>query len=662
MPNGITLTGMSLYPSVEVGSVIVSYAGDDNHNSWAQVSYRRPGGQWRNGVILTNDFRDEYRPGYDNPYKNQFRGCIFGLSPDTKYEIAVTVHDPDGVTGDNPIFGTLTTWDNNPASIGNTYWVSLTGAYGDTGSEANPFSVDRAIEVVLPGDTVMFLPGDYYRRIFLLASGLPDNYITWRSADPDNKARIILNTGEYGTFRSDGASYNRIKELELINTMAKPVVYLKGNTKGTILEDSIVRPEGGPAYWSDGVAMNGAGIDRTIIQRDLFLTHSQGDDAGPFCVMQEIKAPGTVFADNIVSSEDGGVGRFGDSVNAGLILNGHVYRNTIKYVYDDGMELERDGICCSAFENKISKGGRSDFGVAPVLHGPTYVVRNIPFGPHLRNGCGIKQGSASHGFLYFYHNDFALSGLDAIAAIYGSGDSATENTVFRNNILMHCGGGNGYVVEEGGGSYGQTDYDYNCMYTWRQDVQLKWLNTRMKYADWRANYGMEQHGIWGDPMFVDIANGDARLQAGSPCIDAGLIIPGINDLDSPWPYSGGGPDIGAIESGQVGPPSASFTAQPVSGEAPLEVFFTNNSTGAIDSFCWEFGDGETSTEEHPVHTYQEDGDYTVTLTAGGPGGSDSSILTVKVTSGAQPPPPQNKGLLIGATALLVGIIALRKKK
>ncbi len=47
---------------------------------------------------------------------------------------------------------------------------------------------------------------------------------------------------------------------------------------------------------------------------------------------------------------------------------------------------------------------------------------------------------------------------------------------------------------------------------------------------------------------------------------------------------------------------------------PLEVTFSNFSQNAT-SYSWEFGDGETSTEESPVHTYTDYGAYTVTLTA-----------------------------------------------
>ena len=46
----------------------------------------------------------------------------------------------------------------------------------------------------------------------------------------------------------------------------------------------------------------------------------------------------------------------------------------------------------------------------------------------------------------------------------------------------------------------------------------------------------------------------------------------------------------------------------------LTVTFTNNSTGA-DSYLWDFGDGNTSTDSDPIHTYAAEGDYNVTLTA-----------------------------------------------
>jgi PKD repeat protein len=51
------------------------------------------------------------------------------------------------------------------------------------------------------------------------------------------------------------------------------------------------------------------------------------------------------------------------------------------------------------------------------------------------------------------------------------------------------------------------------------------------------------------------------------------------------------------------------------------------STGVIASWLWDFGDGETSTEQNPSHTYGNPGNYTVSLTASGPNGSDIETKT-----------------------------------
>jgi PKD repeat protein len=58
--------------------------------------------------------------------------------------------------------------------------------------------------------------------------------------------------------------------------------------------------------------------------------------------------------------------------------------------------------------------------------------------------------------------------------------------------------------------------------------------------------------------------------------------------------------------------------EPVAGfswsQAGLIISFSNNSLNAV-SYLWDFGDGNTSTETNPVHTYSSDGTYLVSLTS-----------------------------------------------
>jgi len=69
------------------------------------------------------------------------------------------------------------------------------------------------------------------------------------------------------------------------------------------------------------------------------------------------------------------------------------------------------------------------------------------------------------------------------------------------------------------------------------------------------------------------------------------------------------------------PPAAWFTATPMSGYGPLSVRFTDRTKGTPTAWRWDFGDGNTSNEQNPVHTYTTPGTYTPMLTAFNSGGS-----------------------------------------
>jgi PKD repeat protein len=86
----------------------------------------------------------------------------------------------------------------------------------------------------------------------------------------------------------------------------------------------------------------------------------------------------------------------------------------------------------------------------------------------------------------------------------------------------------------------------------------------------------------------------------------------------------------------IPPPAAEFTANSTSGVAPLAVEFNDQSIGDVTSWSWDFDTDGTvdSTERNPSHTYGTVGDYTVSLTVTGPGGSDTETKTdyIHVTS------------------------------
>ncbi|MBN2105003.1 PKD domain-containing protein [bacterium] len=61
------------------------------------------------------------------------------------------------------------------------------------------------------------------------------------------------------------------------------------------------------------------------------------------------------------------------------------------------------------------------------------------------------------------------------------------------------------------------------------------------------------------------------------------------------------------------------------------VAFQDHSIGKITSWEWDFGDGTTSKEQHPIHIYQKAGTYTVILNVKGPGGSSRLSKVWEIT-------------------------------
>jgi gliding motility-associated-like protein len=74
---------------------------------------------------------------------------------------------------------------------------------------------------------------------------------------------------------------------------------------------------------------------------------------------------------------------------------------------------------------------------------------------------------------------------------------------------------------------------------------------------------------------------------------------------------------------------ASFThTQPTVCRPPASISFTNNSTGPGSlTYLWNFGDGNTSTLQNPVHTYTVSGNYTVTLIVSSSMGCSDTVQT-----------------------------------
>jgi PKD repeat protein len=163
-----------------------------------------------------------------------------------------------------------------------------------------------------------------------------------------------------------------------------------------------------------------------------------------------------------------------------------------------------------------------------------------------------------------------------------------------------------------------------------QEFSTQWIESLYHADNLKNNYPRIKAVIWFD-TYKHNDNGQPEQNY--------LIPPGtwnpskgaVEPLSGPRyktlignPYFLGSTGVGDPEL----PPTASFTATSEPGTGPVTVRFTDESTGMVTSWAWDFGDGATSTEQDPAHTYKRTGRYSVKLTVSNDIGSDSSTSFV----------------------------------
>ena len=153
------------------------------------------------------------------------------------------------------------------------------------------------------------------------------------------------------------------------------------------------------------------------------------------------------------------------------------------------------------------------------LSAATAVYYNVVY---LNNYGGINLTASGH-FVYgntCYHNNEGTANAGEISLFTQEG-TASSNTTIKNNILVAsankqalvCGTGNttGHVI------------DYNCWYGGAA-TPFTWGASDYSFANYKTASSQDANSLNSDPAFTNAAGGDFTLQAGSPCIDAGVDL------------------------------------------------------------------------------------------------------------------------------------------
>jgi parallel beta-helix repeat protein len=231
------------------------------------------------------------------------------------------------------------------------------------------------------------------------------------------------------------------------------------------------------------------------------------------------------------------------------------------------------------------------------------------------------------------------SGAEEWAWDFGDGTNSTEQNplhVYTSTgtykVTLTISGGDGSDTATGtvfvtGGSIGpvsQTSARFTASPTaGRAPLEVQFTDRSSGAEEWTWDFGDGSTSAEQNPVHVYTSTGTYKVT---------LTISGED---------GSATTTGTVMAigGSIGPGSkvsARFTAGPIAGRAPLEVQFTDRSSGA-EEWTWDFGDGTKSAEQNPVHVYTSSGTYTVTLSVSGADGSDSATGSVIVIGGSTIP-------------------------
>ncbi|MFT7649704.1 MAG: PKD repeat protein, partial [Candidatus Poriferisodalaceae bacterium] len=113
--------------------------------------------------------------------------------------------------------------------------------------------------------------------------------------------------------------------------------------------------------------------------------------------------------------------------------------------------------------------------------------------------------------------------------------------------------------------------------------------------------------------------------------------------------------IHIFDFGTTNAPLSSFTATPQSGVAPLVVQFADTSINGPANWSWDFGDGTSSTAQHPSHTYISPGTYTASLVVSNGQGSSISSQTIDAFVSSPPTADFTATPSAGTSPLVVSV-------
>ena len=551
------------------------------------------------------------RENLDYTVPDGFAGSILNLQPGTEYECKFQLNDPDGASGQTsqlvkvktrsepmPYQGGRTLHVYAPDYTGTRIEPSFTGilqAYYGAGLGDWSVVWERRAQA---GDTLLVHAGLYKPErnnyvdpmmapfdgsMSLTLKGTVEKPITIKSAG-DGEV-IFDGDGNHRLFDVMASRYHIFDGFTFRNTDVAIFAGQKEVMGAVGLAVKNCRFEGvGFAVWTEYAGSSDFYIaDNLILGREdrfrmIGWTGPMWASAGAYgshglksYYAVKVYGPGHVIAHNAIAyfHDAIGISTYGtpESDPERRASSIDIYNNDMHLSNDDFVETDGGVHNVRVFNNRGVNAAQGGYSSQPVFGGPIYFYRNLLY--NVPSGVSFKFSAKPAG-IFVFHN--TIIGEHVIRDPY-------SNVHYRNNLFLGRD-----TPDRGIMAWANATDAYSSDYNgFRPNkgvaAQYFWLgpksgerNYEPKPGDWksfatladmRAATGQEAHGMEVDfDIFEKMVPPDPtkrhavyhamelnfRLKSGGKAVDAGVLIPTVND-----DFSGKAPDLGALEVGKPEP-------------------------------------------------------------------------------------------------------------
>ncbi len=453
------------------------------------------------------------------------------------------------------------------------------------------------IYVRIPGDLD---PNNYFLTVTLASTGGITDGLAINAANSRFSGFEVRQVGI--DFRS-GSSFGVIDH----NLFVSRGVYLVGTKPGTYGSDHLIENN----RFVDSTLHSPNGTDPyitwTFIKSAIQLPDGtstpwsrvgSGSGGGLGAEMNSVTLAGgakrSVIRNNTIIGTFNGIGSNNTGYDRYSAQDIDSYNNLIQQVNDDAFEPEQQVINWRIWNNRIENTAVG-LSTGPVSYGPIYYFRNTLWriGGHGNvpdqnansgtSGQGFKysgSGITTKARIYVINNTFWTNSPSSVSggSQAAGGGSNQENFYLRNNLFRMTRYG-----FDAPGTPGKWDEDYNFFATTDLTRGMNYDSAnKATVAIYRSSTSQGTHTnlpatdptqdfhSLPDAWLTNPTAGDLTLQAGTPIIDAGVVVPNIAES-----FNGSALDLGSVEQG-----GASSTASPSPVLKPGDI----DNNGKVDIF------------------------------------------------------------------------------